>query len=431
MQVIILCAGQSSRMEPISDKILLNFCWKTLLEHQIEAISSSGINDFIFVCNKNNIKEIWNICEKLKIKSKICEQKNLKNGMKWAIEACKNLVKKDVLIVNSNDIVDKELFKIIVELSEKKKYEAIICGKTVDKYFPWGYLSVDKNNLLTDIVEKPGEGNEPSNLVNLVIHYFNNFKEFTSIVENIWNSQDDAYEVALKKMCKTDDVYVNPYNGYWQAIKFPWHILQVQKYFLENLKPFCHKNTTICKNVIIKWNVYIEEGVKIFENSVISGPVYLGKNTIIANNCLIRESNIWYNSVIWFNTEIARSYLNKNIWTHLNYIWDSIIDENVSFGAWTITANLRLDEQVIKVIIKDKQENSQTNKLGSIIGKDCRIGVNCSISPGVKIGVNSFIWSGVNVQKNINKKSFVYMEPKLIIKENKRSVNTADRKKII
>ena len=83
------------------------------------------------------------------------------------------------------------------------------------------------------------------------------------------------------------------------------------------------------------------------------------------------------------------------------------------------------------MLIKDKKENSQNNKLGSIIGKDCRIWINCSLSPGVKIGVNNFIWSGVNVNKNLEKNSFVYMEPNLIIKENKKTVNTDNRKKVL
>ncbi len=433
MQIILLCAGVSSRMQPISEKIFLEFCGKPLLEHQIENISSfSDFKDFVIVGNDKNIKRIIDICSKFKrLNFVFCIQENLKDGMKGAISACKDKIYTAALVVNSNDIVEKFLLKEVLKISKKSNYDSIICGKIVEKYFPGGYLSINKKGFLVDIVEKPGEGNEPSDIINIVVHYFKNFSEFIKIVEKENNSTDDAYEIGLKKYCKKKDVFVLRYRGFWQALKYPWHILDLQNYFLSKTKSFISPNSQIAKNVTIRGNVYIEKGVKVFEGATIVGPAYIGENCVVGNNSFIRESIIGKNCVIGFNTEITRSFLHKNIWTHSNYIGDSIIDQNVSFGSGTITGNLRLDENEIYVEIKGEKIASGKNKLGSIVGENTRFGINCSINPGIKVGGGAFIASGVNVQKNVENNVFIYSRQELIKKRNISVVSVEDRKMVV
>ena len=429
MQVILLCAGSSSRMNPISDKPLLEFCGKTLIEHQLIALKESGFSRFVIVGNNENLKQLEFAAEKVEqIELIFVEQKNLNDGMKGAIEVCKKHIENKAFIVNSNDIVEKVAFEQIMVESQNIDYESVICGKVVEKYFPGGYLST-KNNLLTGIIEKPGEGNEPSNLVNIVLHYFKDFHKFLTLVEECGNNSDDAYEQALQKLCEEKPVKVVEYNGIWQAIKYPWHILDAQKVFFTN-KQYIHPSAQIAESAVIKGNVYIDEGVKIFEHSTISGPCYIGKNSVIANNALVRESHIGEECVVGYSTEIARSYLHKSIWTHSNYIGDSVIDSNVSFGAGTVTGNLRLDEKDILVNIKGNKVSSERNKLGSIIGSGTRIGTQCSINPGVKIGCDVFVGSSLNLGKDVENKKFLYLEQKVIEKDNKSVVSTENRDKI-
>ena len=53
-----------------------------------------------------------------------------------------------------------------------------------NEYFPGGYISIDQNHYFQDVVEKPEPGKEPSNLVNLLIHYIKNLSELVEIGEN-------------------------------------------------------------------------------------------------------------------------------------------------------------------------------------------------------------------------------------------------------
>ena len=183
----------------------------------------------------------------------------------------------------------------------------------------------------------------------------------------------------------------------------------------------------ISANAIINGEVIIGDNVKIFDGAVINGPAYIGDNSVVATNSLVRESDVSKNCVIGFSTEIARSFLSNEVWTHSNYIGDSIIGNNVSFGAGSLTGNLRLDEKNIMVDYDGNKYDSQTNKFGAVIGDDVRIGVNTSIMPGIKIGSGSFIGAGIVVPKNIENNSYVRASWELKISENKESAAVNDR----
>lgn len=410
MKIILLAAGQSTRLQPINDKVLLKFCGKTLLEHQIEIISKTGINDFVIVGNKFNLEKIQQVCQKLYGNFHFTEQKDLTTGMSGCVLAAEPFVESDenILIVSTNDLVEENAYHLILETISRHPKASLLLAKKVNQYFPGGYLKINKENKISSIIEKPKSGTEPSDLINLVVHYHYNAQLFFEELKRTQSPNDDLYEIAIDNQIKKGIKYFAvPYHGFWQAVKYPWHILDLQQYFLENLHSHVDSSVFLAKNVIIKGHVYLGKNVKIYENSVIKGPVFLGDNTIVANNCLIRDSIIGENSVIGFNTEVARSFLQKNVWTHTNYIGDSIIDQNVSFGSGCVTGNLRFDETEINVKIKDQKINCGKNKLGTIIGANVRFGINTSLMPGIKIGQNSLIGAGLVITQNIPKSSFV------------------------
>ena len=193
-------------------------------------------------------------------------------------------------------------------------------AKKVKSYFPGGYLEVANKNRITDIIEKPGEGKEPSDMINIVLHIHKNPKKLIETIKKIKTAKDDKYEMAIAKLIKEDThAEAVPYTGLWQALKYPWHILELQKYFLSTIrKSKISKTAKISKSAQIKGSVIIEDNVKIFDHATVVGPIYIGKNSIIANNSLVRESMIGDSCVIGFNSEVARSNLADHVWLHTN-----------------------------------------------------------------------------------------------------------------
>lgn len=432
MQVILLAAGQSTRLHPIEDKNLLEFGGKTLIEHQIAAIKKAKLRDIVVVTNRFNIDRIKRALKDFGNVA-VTEQKDLEEGMKGGVLAGAKVVShKNILVMSTNDVFDVTLFEDMITASKQKEVDGVIAGKKVTEYFPGGYLKLDKNNCLTDIVEKPGAGKEPSKLVNLVCHVYNDFPKFISTLKDVKSKKDDKYEVALDTYIKKGKakMLVHAYKGEWRAIKYPWHVLDLMNHYLENQTGKIDKSAEIAKSAVIEGNVIIEKNVKVLHNAVIKGPVFIGEGTVIANNALVRGSMIGKNCVVGYSTEIGRSYLNHDVWMHSNYIGDSIIDSNVSFGAGTVLGNLRFDEENVKVTIKKDRIDTGRNKFGAIIGSGTRFGINSSTNPGVKIGKNCFIGGNVLVEQDIDDGKLVLLDQKLKITANKKAVNIEERKEM-
>jgi len=417
-------------MKPVEDKNFLKFLGKPLLQHQLEMLKTAGFREIIVIGGKHNLSRVKQMCLSLRgLKIKVCEQKDLELGMCGAVLSAKNLIGKEpILVLSSNDIVDIKAFKLIKEAVEKGKAESYILGKKVLKYFPGGYLKVDRKGYIQNIVEKPRQGSEPSNLVNLVVHVHKNPEKLIEYLKKTESEGDDRYERALCSMIKDGvQMQVVPYDGFWQPIKFPWHVQSVFQFLFASAKKGISKSAVISKNAVINGDVIIGDHVKIFDGAVVQGPCYIGDFSVIATNSLVRESNIGENCVIGFSTEVARSYLGSDVWTHSNYIGDSVVENNVSFGAGSVLANLRLDEKNICVNYDEGWVDTGASKFGAIIGSNTRIGVNTSIMPGARIGGGSFIGAGITISGNISENSFVRGIYELKISKNKENIKNINR----
>jgi NDP-sugar pyrophosphorylase family protein len=212
-------------------------------------------------------------------------------------------------------------------------------------------------------------------------------------IARVQTQRDDVYEKAVDAMVKDGRIIrVVPYAGAWSVIKYPWHVLDAVRYFLDRAEGYIAPTAYISNRATIDGKVIIKDDVRVLENAVIRGPVYIGPGTVVGNGTLVRGySHIGGNCVLGFATEIKGSYVSDGCWFHMNYIGDSIVGERCNFGAGTITANWRFNEKTIAMRVVDNLIDTGKNKFGAVIGDNCRIGINVSIMPGVKIGANSVI----------------------------------------
>ncbi len=401
MKTIFLAAGKSSRMDPISDKNFLEFCGEPLIVKLLKNAKNGGLKNFVIVASNENKERITSTLQKHKFIAKVVVQEKQEEGMAGGVLSGLQVCDpgEEMVLLGGNDLVDSSVYRSLINSGEK--IDGALLAKTVNTYFPGGYLQVSGKKIIA-IIEKPDEGNEPSNLVNIVAHYFRKCEDLKEKLESIdLLKHEDAYEQTLQQLFESQEFHVVNYTGEWNAIKYPHHILEMQDYWLSQLsrENYIHSSVQISDTARIRGEqVFIEEGVRIFDNAVICGPCFIGKNSIIGNNALVRESIIGEGSEIGFCSEIARSFLSQNISAHYTYIGDSIIDKNVNFGAFSCTANLRLDKKNIKYSVKKDRINSEKMKLGAIIGQGSQIGIHAMLMPGCKIDANSFVAPGV-VQK--------------------------------
>ncbi|MBI3413651.1 MAG: NTP transferase domain-containing protein [Candidatus Aenigmarchaeota archaeon] len=442
MKTVFLAGGIGKRMFPLmEDKFLFKFLGKTLLEHHMETAASNGLDDFIVIGNPENIEKIKSAIEV----NKILEGKKYRinysiqkkpDGMADALMAAKDLIAgEEIVIVNPNDIFEKSAYAALMSAAKSADADSYILGQEVGEYFPGGYLIIDEKNYMKGIVEKPGRGNEPSNLVNIVVHYHRKTNELFKYLETNKSANDDVYESSMDRMIKEGFRFkVVRYTGVWKAIKYPWHMLETTKHFLSGVKsPMIHGTAKIAANAVIEGGVIIDAGARVMENAVVKGPCYIGKNSIIGNNSLVREyAHIGDNSVVGYSTEVKNSYIGDNCWFHTAYVGDCVIADNCSLAAGTIVTNVRLDEKDIKVNVFGKGDmSSGLDHLGAIMGENCRTGSNVTLMPGVRVGPNSVVGPGVVLREDLDPNKLIYIKQEQVIKENNVLPNSKKKEEIM
>ena len=430
MKAVFLCGGIGKRMFPFTeDKFLFCFLGKTLLEHQIEIAREAGLKQLVVIANSANSKYIEQIiCNYPDLKIDIALQQQ-PLGIANALKSAENYLDGAIMVVNPNDVFAPTAYLTLFSEANNNAADSYMLGYEVKEYFPGGYLDINDENMLTHIVEKPKPGEEPRNLVNILLHLHNQPQKLLTYAERVKTTRDDVYECALDSLIKDGHkIRVIPYTDFWTPIKYPWHILDVAKYFLATCRFNISKSASIASSAIIEGDVTIGDRVRVFENAVIRGPAYIGPNTIIGNNVLIRDhSHIGAECVIGFSTEVKGSYIGDNCWFHSSYIGDSVIGNNCSFGAGTVLANFRFDEQNVSVRIGNELANTGRDKLGAIIGSNCKTGINASVMPGTKIGPNSVVGSHVCLMKDLEPDKMVLAEPHYHIMPNRITLDEAKK----
>jgi UDP-N-acetylglucosamine diphosphorylase/glucosamine-1-phosphate N-acetyltransferase len=415
MKAVFLCGGIGKRMFPITeDKFLLKFMGKTLLQIQLEAAGKAGLTDFIIVCNKYNTEQIEKITADISgNKIKLVLQKQ-PLGIADALLSAASFLDNEILIVNPNDVFSSSAYAGLLQAAKKKPASSYIVGYQTKSYFPGGYLVVNTAGELEHIIEKPKPGEEPSQLVNILVHLHTDSKKLLDYIERVKTTKDDVYECALDKLVKDGyKINVVPYDDFWAPIKYPWHIFNVVKYFLDISQPEIHRSVSISPKATIEGKVILGEGVRVLENAVIRGPAYIGAGSLIGNNVLVRDySHIGADCVIGYGTEVKSSCMGDGCWVHSSYIGDSIVGKNCSFGAGTVLANFRFDEKNVSVNVNSETIDTGRDKLGAIIGDECKTGINASVMPGVKIGPNSIVGSHVCLATDLGPEKMILSEPR-------------------
>ncbi|MBU7044689.1 MAG: NTP transferase domain-containing protein [Theionarchaea archaeon] len=418
MKLVFLAGGVGKRMFPIiKEKCLLQFLGKELILHQIELAQKAGITDLVIVSNPQNIADIRPI---VKDRASYVVQKYPRGMADALLCARDHLQGEDILVVNPNDLFEFSAYTRMLSSIQEGDADSYILGYKVDSYFPGGYLII-KDGTVQGIMEKPGRGNEPSNLVNLVLHYHRDADTLLDYLEKTDSSRDDVYEKSLTTMIHSGHT-VSPvlYDGFWTAIKYPWHLFNAVCYFMDQTENRVADSAEISEKATIKGKVIIEENVKIFEYATINGPCYLGPDCIIGNNALVREyAHIGERTVVGYSTEVKHCYIGSDCWFHSNYVGDSIILDGCSFGSGTVTANFRFDEKVVNVDINSEMVSTGLDKFGCIMGENCKTGINASIMPGMKIGPNAIVGSHAMVFQNVEPNTMLLVNQQQTTKENK------------
>ena len=192
-------------------------------------------------------------------------------------------------------------------------------------------------------------------------------------------------------------------------------------------------------NIIDINSTFIDESCKIGKNTTIFPNNFI-TSCDIGDNCIIEPNNYLIDCKIGKHNKISNSCLenckigeNNNIGNFSNLKNTVILDDNKIESFVNITSSKIKNNVIIKSStslenceIGDKTIVSygvvmcsiKNKNLKIIVGDNCFVGSNVNIISPVLMGDSNYIYSGVNLYKNIENNKFVATKNELIIKQD-------------
>jgi bifunctional UDP-N-acetylglucosamine pyrophosphorylase/glucosamine-1-phosphate N-acetyltransferase len=405
LKAVVLAAGRGERLWPLTEdtpKPLLPIANKSILERTLEALTRVGIRQIILVVGFRNekIRDRLGKGEAIGSEIRYIKQKTQK-GTADALGICsKELQGEDrFLVVYGDDYYETSVPRTFVAKSRGNKGITIGTANVQDAS-SFGKIQ-SRRGLVTEIREKASKA-EPG-LVNAGI-YLMDQSIFSAIRKTKLSIRGELELTDALKILMSDGVPVHALDlgsRKWLGISYPWDLLEANEWAVESERPV--SKGTIEKGVHIRGVAVLEEGSVVKAGSYLEGPVHVGKRCQVGPNAYLRPySSLGDDVKVGAGCEIKNSIVMKNTRIpHLSYVGDSIIGEECSLGAGTITANLKFDEAHVKSKIRGSWVDSGRKKLGAVLGEGAKTGINVSTFPGVKVGRGAWIGPGAIVDKDV------------------------------
>ncbi|MBS7605447.1 MAG: sugar phosphate nucleotidyltransferase [Candidatus Bathyarchaeia archaeon] len=417
MRAVILAAGEGQRLRPLTytrPKHMIPVGGKPVLEHVINALKASGIEDILIVVNymADVIKEYFGDGSKYGVKIKYVYQEKI-SGTAGAIFSAREYVNEPFLAINGDTLFSPDAIKLVIDKFCEESSDAVLAAVRISDPREFGVLKV-KDGELIDIVEKPSK-EVTGSLVNAGIYVFPtdifSYIERTKLSERGELEITESIRLLLSENRRVSVVEISGES--WLDIGRPWDLLEANARILAQIKQSILGDVE--EGAHIKGPVFISEGALIRSGSYIEGPVFIGCGSDIGPNCYIRPyTSIGKNVRIGNACEIKNSILMDNVHVgHLSYIGDSIIGENCNLGAGSISANLRFDKKTVKMRVKGEVVDTGRVKLGVIMGDNVLTGVGALFMPGVTIGCNCWIGPNVIVYEDVPSNTILILEQQI------------------
>ncbi|MBL1142477.1 MAG: bifunctional UDP-N-acetylglucosamine diphosphorylase/glucosamine-1-phosphate N-acetyltransferase GlmU [Proteobacteria bacterium] len=442
LSIIILAAGQGTRMYSDKPKVLHTLAGRPLLKHVYQtasALSHRGIH-IVYGYGGEQVPETFPEFQVSWVEQK--EQLGTGHAVQCTFSDIPDV--DDVLILYGDvPLITQETLTTLVEAANDTGFSLLTAY--LDNPKGYGRIIRDENDNVVSIIEEKDANEEQRNIreVNTGFMVVNGkkLKNWVNSLKNE-NKQNEYYLTDIVELAGNDGVKATPVivesTIEVQGINTRSQLAESERYFqLVQAHHLMHNGVGIIDpaRFDLRGELEIGRDNEIDINVVIEGRVKLGNNVTIGSNCYLKDTIISDNVHVLPNTMIDNAVigngcrigpfarirpettLSENVHignfvelkktdigkeskvNHLSYLGDSHVGTGTNIGAGTITCNY-----------------DGANKHQTIIGDDVFVGSDVQLIAPVKVDNGATIAAGTTVTKDVA--------------ENELSISRSDQKSI-
>ncbi|MED1104161.1 bifunctional UDP-N-acetylglucosamine diphosphorylase/glucosamine-1-phosphate N-acetyltransferase GlmU [Bacillus paramycoides] len=442
---VILAAGKGTRMKSKLYKVLHPVCGKPMVQHVVDQVSQLGLQKLVTVVGHGAEKvqeQLGNVSEF----ALQAEQLGTAHAVDQAASVLANKEGTTLVICGDTPLITAETMEALLQQHEEAGAMATVLTAYIEEPAGYGRIVRNENGHVEKIVEHKDANEKELAIkeINTGTYCFDNKALFASLskVSND-NVQGEYYLPDVIEILKNEGHIVSAY----QTEHFD-ETLGVNDRVALSQAEIIMKNRINRKNmvngvtIIDPSNTYISADAIIGSDTVLHPGTVIEGNTVIGSDCeigphtVIRDSEIGDRTVIRQSTvhesklgtevsvgpfahirpdsvigdevrvgnfvEIKKTVFgNRSKASHLSYIGDAQVGEDVNLGCGSITVNY-----------------DGKNKFKTVIGNGVFIGCNSNLVAPVTVEDGAYVAAGSTITENVPSKALSVARARQVNKED-------------
>lgn len=402
---LILAAGQGKRIKSDIPKVLHKVCGKEMVNHVIDCMRKSDIEDVNVIIGKGAERVKDNTKTKDVSYSLQTEQLGTGHAVKCAIDFLKDKTGTVAIFCGDTPLIRCETVTRLFEVHEKNKNTATLLTSILKDATGYGRIIRNGDEVMKIVEHK--DCNEQELLVkemNAGMYCFD-IKELVLALDSLANNNEQG-EYYL-----TDVIEIFKNKGE----KVGAMVIDFEETLGVNSRAQLAEAEGILRERIN--NLHLDNGITLIDPSstYIGADVEIGQDTIIyPNNVIEGNTKIGSNCVLYPNSRIKDSKIGDEVEIQSSVILDSQIGNNTTVGPFAyvrpesnIGNHVRVGDfvEIKKATIGDGTKVSHLTYIGDAeVGKECNFGCGTVVvnydgknKNKTIIGDNSFIGCNTNL----------------------------------